>query len=168
MQCATHPGVETELGCSRCGKGICVRCLVHTPVGARCRECANVRRVPTYNISTETYARAITAALCIGAALGVAWWLFNALTFSLGLFAIVIFGLAIGYAVGEGVAIAANRRAGSPLQVIAAVGVILAYVVRGALLVVVDDWTFAHFRVLDAAALLAVAAAAWIAVQRVR
>jgi len=57
MQCATHPNVETELACSRCGKAICARCLVHTPVGARCRECANVRRIPTYNVSTGILAR---------------------------------------------------------------------------------------------------------------
>jgi hypothetical protein len=110
----------------------------------------------------------MAAALTVGAVAGFAWFLFNALTFSFGLFAIVIFGLAIGYAVGEGVAIAANRRAGPPLQVIAAAGVVVAYVVRGALLITIDDWTLAHFRVLDAAALLAVVAAAWIAVQRVR
>ena len=57
MQCATHPDVETELGCSRCGKAICPRCLVHTPVGARCRECANVRRIPTYNVSADLMLR---------------------------------------------------------------------------------------------------------------
>jgi hypothetical protein len=168
MQCATHPNVETELGCSRCGKPICGRCLVHTPVGARCAECANVRRLPTYNLGRATYARAISAAIAVGAAAGFIWFLFNALTFSFGLFAIVIFGLAIGYAVGEGVAIAANRRAGPPLQIVAAAGVVLAYIVRGALLIAVDGWTIAHFRVLDAAALLAVVAAAWIAAQRVR
>src|SRR3989304_4969303 len=33
MQCATHPGVETELRCATCGKPICPDCLVGTPVG---------------------------------------------------------------------------------------------------------------------------------------
>lgn len=168
MQCATHPGTETALACSRCEKAICPRCLVHTPVGARCRDCANVRRLPQYNISTATYARAIGASLAIGAAAGFVWFLFNALTFSLGIFAIALFGIAIGYAVGEGVAAATNRRAGPPLQVIAVAGVILAYLVRGTLLITLDDWTFSYFRVLDAAALIAVVAAGWIAVQRLR
>jgi hypothetical protein len=51
---------------------------------------------------------------------------------------------------------------------VAIAGVVIAYLVRGGLLVAIDGWTFAHFRVLDAAALLAVVAAAWIAWQRVR
>ena len=28
MQCATHPGVETELRCATCGKPICPDCLM--------------------------------------------------------------------------------------------------------------------------------------------
>ena len=168
MQCATHPDVETELACGKCGKAICPRCLIHSPVGARCRECANIRRLPQYNLSTTTYVRAASAAAAVGAATGFVWFLFNSLTFSLGIFAIALFGIAIGYAVGEGVALATNRRAGTPLQVIAVAGVVLAYLVRGALLITLDGWTFDYFRVLDAAALIAVVAAGWIAVQRLR
>lgn len=39
MVCANHPNRETALRCNRCGKPICTRCAVHTPVGYRCREC---------------------------------------------------------------------------------------------------------------------------------
>jgi len=73
MQCATHPSVETELACGRCGKSICPRCLVYTPVGARCRECANVRRLPQYNISASYLARGAGAALVTGLVLGGLW-----------------------------------------------------------------------------------------------
>src|SRR5207248_9703096 len=38
--CARHPSVETFLRCGRCGTPICPKCLVHTPVGARCPTCA--------------------------------------------------------------------------------------------------------------------------------
>jgi hypothetical protein len=166
MQCAAHPDVETELACSRCGTAICPRCLVHTPVGARCRECANIRRIPAYNLSASVYVRAIAAAMGVGAATGVAWWLFNALTYG-GIFVFVV-GIGMGYAVGETVSLAANRRAGPPLQVIAVAGVILAYAVRTGLLIVVDDWTLSALRVIDAFALVAVALAGFIAVQRLR
>jgi hypothetical protein len=37
--CANHPTVATQLRCNRCGKVICSRCAVRTPVGYRCREC---------------------------------------------------------------------------------------------------------------------------------
>src|SRR5437867_10301314 len=107
MQCATHPNVETELACSRCGKPICARCLVQTPVGARCRECANVRRIPTYNVSAGMLVRAASAAVAAGIVLGGAWSLFNIVTY---FFYGVLVGLAIGFGSGEAVSLATNRR----------------------------------------------------------
>ena len=35
--------------------------MVYTPVGARCRECAQVKRLPTYNLGTQTL---VLAGLC--------------------------------------------------------------------------------------------------------
>ncbi|MBL8128361.1 MAG: hypothetical protein JNM64_12030 [Chloroflexia bacterium] len=35
VPCAEHQEVETRLRCSRCGKPICPRCAVRTPVGMR-------------------------------------------------------------------------------------------------------------------------------------
>jgi hypothetical protein len=165
MQCATHPEVETELACSRCGKAICPRCLVHTPVGARCKDCANVRRVPTYNISTATMVRGIGAAVASGVGVGIAWWLFNYLTyfFLFGLFA----GLAVGYAVSAAVSAATDRRAGMPLQLAAAGGVVLAYAVRIGLLIGVEGWDLRDLR-FDAAGLIAAAIGVFFAVNRMR
>jgi hypothetical protein len=37
--CANHPGVETGLSCNKCGKPICARCAIRTPIGYRCKEC---------------------------------------------------------------------------------------------------------------------------------
>jgi len=132
MQCATHPSVETELRCGRCEKPICPRCLFHSPVGARCRQCANIRRLPTYNISAAFLLRGAGAALAVGLAVGGLWALL--LPFSGGLFFGAIVGVGVGYAVGEAVSVAANRKAGPPLQAIAAAGVVLAYLVRSAFL----------------------------------
>jgi len=164
MQCATHPNVETELACSRCGKAICARCLVHTPVGARCRECANVRRIPTYNVSSGILARGIGAALLGGAVLGIAWWIFNPLS---AFFFGVIFGLGVGYGVGEAVSFATNRRAGPPLQMMAVAGVAIAYLVRVGLLFALSDWMFRDLR-MDLGGLIAVVLAAFIAAGRLR
>ena len=164
MQCATHPNVETELACSRCGKPICARCLVHTPVGARCRECANVRRIPTYNVSTAVLVRGIAAALVGGVVLGIAWWIFNPLS---AFFFGVIFGLAVGYGVGEAVSFATNRRAGPPLQAMAVAGVAIAYLVRVGLLFALSDWMFRDLR-MDLGGLIAVVLAAFIAARRLR
>lgn len=38
--CYRHPDRETLLGCGSCERPICTSCLVETPVGMRCPECA--------------------------------------------------------------------------------------------------------------------------------
>jgi len=164
MQCATHPDVETELGCSRCGKPICARCLVHTPVGARCRECANVRRIPTYNTAPDVLVRALGGAVAAGLAVGLVWGIFNPLTY---FFFGVLMGVGVGYAIGEIVSLATNRRAGPPLQAIAVGGVALAYLVRVLFLFTVGDWIFDDIRV-DLPGLIALALAVFIAAGRLR
>jgi hypothetical protein len=41
--CANHPNEQTFVRCGRCDKPICVRCMVDTPVGKKCRPCAQNR-----------------------------------------------------------------------------------------------------------------------------
>jgi hypothetical protein len=164
MQCATHPNVETELSCGKCGKPICPRCMMHTPVGARCPSCAQVRRIPTYNMSSATFARAAGAALGAGVAIGVAWAFFNIITY---IFYGVIAGLAIGYVIGELVSLATNRKAGPPLQAIAVGGVVLAYVMRSALLLGVGSWGLHDLRG-DLFGLIVTGLAGFIAAGRLR
>ena len=164
MQCAAHPKVETELTCGKCDKAICPRCLVQGPVGARCPECANIRRIPTYNMSAATFWRAGGAALGAGVALGVAWWIFNPLSY---FFYGVIVGIAVGYATGELVSLATNRKAGPPLQALAVAGVVLAYGMRVALLFAFSNWVFRDLRV-DLGGLIALGIAGFIAAGRLR
>ncbi len=132
MQCAAHPSVETGLACGKCGKAICPRCLYHTPVGARCRECANIRRLPMYHISAAYLLRGTAAALAAGVALGGLWGLL--FPFRLFFFLGLLVGLGLGYAVGEAVSLATNRKVGPPLQALAAAGVVVAFLVRSAIL----------------------------------
>jgi hypothetical protein len=133
MQCATHPNVETELACGRCGKPICPRCVVQTPVGARCRQCAQVRRLPTFEVSPVYVARGYGASLVAGGVVGAAWgWL---LPYTLGVYGyfVFFFALGLGYAVGEAVSWATNRKRGPVLQGAAVVGVVEAYLIRNLL-----------------------------------
>lgn len=132
MQCETHPSVETELACGKCGKAICPRCMHHTPVGVRCRECANLRRLPQYEISSGHLVRGLGAALVSGAVLGIVWGIL--LPFAAFFLFGLLLGLGLGYGVGEAVSAATNRKVGPPLQAIAAVGVVVAYLVRSAIL----------------------------------
>ncbi len=131
-RCARHPEVETSLRCNQCDTPICPRCLVHTPVGAKCPTCARVRRLPTYSITPLHYVRAVGAGLVVASVGGVAWALllsqvrFPYLNF--------IIALGLGYLAGEAVSLATNRKRGLPLQVIAGVALGLAYLVSSLLL----------------------------------
>ena len=133
MQCATHPSVETGLACGRCDRPICPRCLVQTPVGARCRQCAGVRRLPTFELSPVYTARGVGASLAAGAVVGAVWA--GLLSHNLGVVGYFVFfvALGIGYAVGEAVSWATNRKRGPVLQGIAVVGVVEAYLLRNLL-----------------------------------
>lgn len=39
LHCAYHPNVETTLRCNKCGKPICAKCAILTPIGYRCKDC---------------------------------------------------------------------------------------------------------------------------------
>src|SRR6478672_1827075 len=70
-RCATDPSVETFLRCGRCEKPICPRCMIQTPVGARCRQCAQLRKLPMFELRPLDYLKAIGAALGASIACGV-------------------------------------------------------------------------------------------------
>ncbi|MBI4294754.1 MAG: hypothetical protein HY669_01140 [Chloroflexi bacterium] len=127
MKCATHPDVETNLRCGKCDKPICPRCMVNTPVGARCRECARLRRLPMYEISARHYARALASGLVVGVVVGILWgFLWWIVPF---LYLNIIIAVGAGYAVGELVTLSVNRKRGVGLQFIAGLGVVVSYVV---------------------------------------
>ncbi|MCH8814458.1 MAG: hypothetical protein IH957_05070 [Chloroflexi bacterium] len=98
-----------------------------TDVGARCQTCAPARKLPQLEINPLLLARAAAAAGVSGVVLGLLWGYL--LPGSFGFFSIFI-GMGIGWAVAEPVTLATNRKSGTPLQIVAALGVVLAYVVR--------------------------------------
>lgn len=42
-ECAWHPGVETGLSCPDCGRYMCPKDMVPSPVGYKCKECGRQR-----------------------------------------------------------------------------------------------------------------------------
>jgi hypothetical protein len=127
LRCATHPDVETNLRCGKCGKLICPRCLVQTPVGSRCRDCAKLYKLPTYRISPVYYFRAIGAALGMAAVVGLAWGFINGLIPFI--FLNLILAAGVGYAIGEVTGLAVNRKRGPWLAVVGSVAVVICYLV---------------------------------------
>lgn len=67
LYCANHPTVATALRCNRCGKPICTRCAVRTPVGYRCRECLRSQQQVFETVKWYDYLVAALVAVPIGA-----------------------------------------------------------------------------------------------------
>lgn len=134
MQCANDPGVETYLRCNRCEKPICPRCLIQTPVGARCRDCAQLRRHPMFDIKPMGYARAVGAGLAAGIGGSLVLTLFQSMMPFGGLFAFMLMA-GLGYVIGEAVSAAVSRKQGNAIGIIAAASVFIGLIVaRAALL----------------------------------
>jgi hypothetical protein len=128
LKCATHPDVETRLRCGKCGKPICPRCLVQTPVGARCRECAKLYKLPIYRLTPVFYLRAAGTAVGLAIALGIAWGFISHIIsfFYLNL----LLAAGIGWVIGEITSMAVNRKRGLWLAVIGGAGVTFCWAVN--------------------------------------
>ena len=104
--------------------------MVHGPVGIRCESCAQVRGVPTFEVSKGFLARAIGVGLAIA--------IVGGLTLS---FLRLVFGwiplldwagiLGLGYLIGEGISASVNRKRGTRLKVVAAGSVLVASSIVG-------------------------------------
>ncbi len=140
MQCATHPQVETYTRCSKCEKAICYRCLVETPVGHRCRDCAQMRKLPAFTLTPLQAMQAVGAAVGLSFGAGIAWALIDRIGF---LFLLVVGAVGIGYVISEGVSIAANRKRTPALSVIAGISALVSFFIGNVLRYVF--WTDAPF-----------------------
>ncbi len=159
MKCATHPKVETNLRCGKCGKPICPKCMVQTPVGARCRDCAQLYRLPIYQVPGKYYLRASAVALGLAIVSGVIWWAVDIFLF---FYLSIILAAGIGYAIGEVVSLSVNRKRSPWLAAIAGLGVAISYLVSALL---PGGFVFGLRLLFD---LIAVALGIYIAVARLR
>jgi hypothetical protein len=98
--------------------------MIHAHVGIRCPDCARVRPVPTYDVSGAFMARAIGAGTVLaiggGALIIASYMFFVPVPFLWAMIA------GLGYVLGEGISIAANRKRGKKLKIVAAGAVFVA------------------------------------------
>ena len=127
MRCAYHPEVETELRCGKCERPICPRCMVQTPVGARCPDCARLYKLPTYRVSTKYYLMAGGTALGMATVCGAAWGTIEWVTpfFSINL----LLAPGAGFAIGEVVSLSVNRKRGTGLAIVGGIALAISYIV---------------------------------------
>ena len=121
LRCARHPNTETVLRCGRCETPICARCQIQTPVGARCPDCAQVKRFAIMLKPLELV-RAITFGVGAAAA-GTVLYLFIPIVGPLISFAL------IGFVTGEAASVGANRKRVRELAPIAVACLCVGYVV---------------------------------------
>jgi hypothetical protein len=119
LYCANHPSVSTMLRCNRCGKPICVRCAVRTPVGYRCRQCVGQQQAVYYTGGAADYVIGGLIALVLG---GLAAFLM--LTLGAWFFALIL-GPAIGIGIAEVVRLAVRRRRSKYLWLAAGAGIVV-------------------------------------------
>jgi hypothetical protein len=108
-------------------------------VGARCRDCARIKKIPTFRVSGQYYLKAVGVGLGLGIALGVALgFILSYLSFY---FFSLIIAFGVGWVVGELVSRAANRKRSVWLAVIGGSSVALCYIV----IYLVDFYRYGYF-----------------------
>jgi tetratricopeptide (TPR) repeat protein len=119
LYCANHPNVETMLRCNRCGKPICTRCAVQTPVGYRCRQCVGQQQAVFFNGGAGDYIVGGIVAVVLG---GVANFLMGMLGYW---FFALILGAPAGVAIAEVVRLSVRRRRSRYLWAVVGGGMIV-------------------------------------------
>ncbi|HRE46116.1 MAG TPA: hypothetical protein PLD47_00185 [Aggregatilineales bacterium] len=103
--CAVHPTVESGLKCNKCGRYMCTKCAVYTPVGYRCKQCVNQQQAGFFKALPIDYALAIAVAL-VGGLLG------GFILPKLFLFGVLILSFPAGIGIGEAVWRVTKKRRG--------------------------------------------------------
>ena len=104
--CPRDPKIETNLSCGKCGEFICPKCLVQTPVGARCEDCARMKKNPAYDPSSGETSRAVAAGIGTAAGIGLVLGALGVLAYKAGgqnpYTIVAVVGLAgMGWTAGE-------------------------------------------------------------------
>ncbi|MEZ4639980.1 MAG: DnaJ domain-containing protein [Caldilineaceae bacterium] len=125
IYCANHPTVETLLRCNRCGKPICMKCAVQTPVGYRCKECVSQQQNVYFNAAGSDNLIAFGVGFLVAAiASPIVGLLIGGFGF-IGLIIAFVAGSAAGSALAQIIRRAVGRRRGRRLPVLALMGLVL-------------------------------------------
>ncbi|MDZ4170213.1 MAG: B-box zinc finger protein [Coriobacteriia bacterium] len=126
-RCSYHPDVETELSCTECGKPICPKEMVLTPVGYKCPEHAKAAPGQLRYVKPRQLAFAIIAGVVVG--VGGA---FVVAFFGSGWFPFIV-GILWGSLTAEAVRRASGGHRGGTVGAVAAVSIGIGGLVTGML-----------------------------------
>ncbi len=125
VDCPRNPGVRTALRCQRCDTPICPKCLVQTPVGAKCRDCAKIMKSPIYTLNSLQFAKAAGVALVGGVITGLIWAAIL-FPFTVGFLSIFV-GAGLGYLFTRLLEWATGHKRGTMMVCLAAAGILIAW-----------------------------------------
>ncbi len=119
LYCRVHPTVATNLRCNRCGRPMCTRCAVKTPVGYRCRECVRSQQDKFFDAQMLDYLIAGAVSLTIS-------FFAAGLLARLGWFLIAFFlSPAVGGLIGRAVWRLTGKRRGRYTAIVVGANVVL-------------------------------------------
>jgi hypothetical protein len=121
--CAVHPTVETTLRCNRCGRYMCIRCAVRTPVGYRCKECVHQQQDVYYGATERDYL------IAVGVSFALSIPISYILVMPRFLLLVLILSLPAGALITEVVHRAVGRRRGRYTWIVVAGGIIAGAIV---------------------------------------
>ena len=113
--CARHKNVKTRLRCGRCEKPICPKCTQYGPTGARCGDCASNRSSHMYQVGPLQFLMAFAVAVAISVVA----------SFAVGFvgFFVLFYAPVVGTFIGKTIVRVVKGKRGTPLAIVASVGV---------------------------------------------
>jgi hypothetical protein len=119
--CINHPKTETLLRCIKCGNPVCLKCVIRTPVGFRCKQCTNVQFAGYYNAtSLDHIIVAIVGTIASVIAGGIA-----TLIGGIFWFFVIFYAPAVGGVIAEIIRRSIQKRRGKYIWLVACGSVVL-------------------------------------------
>jgi hypothetical protein len=108
VYCVNHPQTPTTLRCNRCGKPVCAKCVVRTPVGYRCRDCTRAQQ--------QVFETALWYDYVVAGVIAVVLGFIGSLMTFLPFFFVIFLAPASGGVIAEAVRLGVQRRRGRYLS----------------------------------------------------
>ncbi len=126
VYCARHPHTETRLSCTQCGTPICPSCMVASPVGQKCPDCARLPKTARASVRPGQLRGALLqgGAVAIASAFGL-----GLIVFRTGFLSLIASGV-VGWWIAEAVRRGAQGNRNDVLRYLA-FGLAVAAVVGG-------------------------------------
>lgn len=116
VYCARHPKEKTGITCASCGTPICPKCMVVTPVGMKCPDCARSKNSMLFQIPASRLLLALIVSLAAGVVASIIG--------GLGFF-VIFLSVPYGYYAGNLILRSAGMKRGWKIELTAGAGMVL-------------------------------------------